>query len=224
MRIAVYTEVGQKRTFAGAIEWPGWCRGGKDEASAVQALLDYAPRYARALRGSSPKFSPPEKLSDLNVIERLKGGAGTDFGAPEAHPAADAAKAGEAELKRLEAILSACWQQFDAAAGAAKGKKLLTGPRGGGRDLAKMIDHVQEAEKAYIGSLGWWKLSGEVQGELTSLKQVREASLRGVRASAAGEIPAVGPRGGKRWSPRYFVRRAAWHVLDHAWEIEDRLG
>ena len=26
----------------------------------------------------------------------------------------------------------------------------------------------------------------------------------------------------KPWSPRYAVRRAAWHVLDHAWEIEDR--
>jgi hypothetical protein len=26
----------------------------------------------------------------------------------------------------------------------------------------------------------------------------------------------------KPWTPRYFVRRAAWHALDHAWEIEDR--
>jgi hypothetical protein len=26
-----------------------------------------------------------------------------------------------------------------------------------------------------------------------------------------------------RWPPRYVVRRAAWHVLDHAWEIEDRI-
>jgi hypothetical protein len=26
----------------------------------------------------------------------------------------------------------------------------------------------------------------------------------------------------KTWSPRYYVRRAAWYALDHAWEIEDR--
>jgi hypothetical protein len=26
------------------------------------------------------------------------------------------------------------------------------------------------------------------------------------------------------WPPRYFMRRAAWHILDHAWEIEDRAG
>ena len=35
--------------------------------------------------------------------------------------------------------------------------------------------------------------------------------------------PLPDPRTTKRpWSPRYAVRRAAWHVLDHAWEIEDR--
>ncbi|HEX9977438.1 MAG TPA: hypothetical protein VGB41_02310 [Acidimicrobiia bacterium] len=37
-----------------------------------------------------------------------------------------------------------------------------------------------------------------------------------------GEIPAEGPRGGVRWPSRYAIRRAAWHVLDHAWELEDR--
>ena len=34
--------------------------------------------------------------------------------------------------------------------------------------------------------------------------------------------PKSGPRGGKIWSPRFFVRYVAWHTLDHAWEIEDR--
>ena len=48
--------------------------------------------------------------------------------------------------------------------------------------------------------------------------------LEGLQASAAGRIPAKGPRGGARWTPSYFVRRTAWHVLDHAWEIEDRLS
>ena len=26
----------------------------------------------------------------------------------------------------------------------------------------------------------------------------------------------------KGWPPRYAARRIAWHVLDHAWEMEDR--
>lgn len=28
----------------------------------------------------------------------------------------------------------------------------------------------------------------------------------------------------KGWPPRYAARRIAWHVLDHAWQIEDRSG
>ena len=47
---------------------------------------------------------------------------------------------------------------------------------------------------------------------------VRDALSRAVSEG----LPEKGPRGGTIWLPRYFVRRAAWHVLDHAWEIEDR--
>ncbi len=25
------------------------------------------------------------------------------------------------------------------------------------------------------------------------------------------------------WTARSFVRRVAWHTLDHTWEIEDRI-
>jgi len=45
--------------------------------------------------------------------------------------------------------------------------------------------------------------------------------LKALTSAARGEIAAQGPCGGIRWSPRFFVRRIAWHVLDHAWEIED---
>jgi hypothetical protein len=48
--------------------------------------------------------------------------------------------------------------------------------------------------------------------------------LETVRASASGELPERGPRGGVRWTARYYVRRVAWHVIAHAWEIERRAG
>ncbi|MGH2626299.1 MAG: hypothetical protein ACRDHY_06560, partial [Anaerolineales bacterium] len=69
-----------------------------------------------------------------------------------------------------------------------------------------------------------WKL-GESRGGSSSAEfaQIRRAVLSGLRAAAAGRIPRRGPRGGVRWTPRYFVRRLAWHTLDHAWEIEDRI-
>jgi hypothetical protein len=95
----MYLEIGKKRAFAGATDWHGWCRSGRDEQAALQALFDYGPRYARVLQGARLGFHAPAK----------------------------------------------------------------------------------------------------------------------------GEISPRGPRGGARWAPRYFVRRVAWHMLDHAREIEDRV-
>jgi hypothetical protein len=45
--IAVYLEVGAKRTIAGALSWPGWYRVARDEAGALQTLVEYTPRYER---------------------------------------------------------------------------------------------------------------------------------------------------------------------------------
>ncbi len=58
-RIDTYLEVGEKRTFAGAIDWPGWCRPGRDETSALHALFEYAPRYAAVLATTGLGFNAP---------------------------------------------------------------------------------------------------------------------------------------------------------------------
>ncbi len=106
----MYLEVGTRRTFAGAIDWPGWCRSGKDVDTALAALLAYGPRYQRALRGARVEFHPPKAASALRVVERLPGDATTDYGAPGAHPSADAAPVDPAELRRLLAIVKAAWR------------------------------------------------------------------------------------------------------------------
>jgi len=218
MAIPVYLEVGAKRTFASAAEWPGWARSGRDEASALQALLDYGPRYARAIRPAQLGFDAPKVVSEFKVVERLKGDMTTDFGTPGRVPKEDAAAVGEEELLRLEKILKACWRTFYATAEGAKGKRLSTGPRGGGRDLAKITRHVLDAQHAYVRKLGW-----AVVPEWKSPDEAWKDTLKGLTASAHGELPAHGPRGGDYWPARYFVRRAAWHLLDHAWEVEDRV-
>jgi hypothetical protein len=216
-------ETGEKRTFAGAIDWPGWCRSGRDEPAALRALLDYGPRYEAALRGSGLGFWAPEEPTLLRVVERLQGSTTTDFGAPAAAPQRDGDKVLDADLQRLEAILKACWIQFDRAVEAARDMRLQAGPRGGGRDLAEIVEHVVGADEAYLSRLGWsYKGTLGIDAE-KEFPRIREAMLAGLGAAAKGELPAKGPRGGKRWSTRYFVRRAAWHVLDHAWEIEDRI-
>ena len=113
--IAVYLEVGKKRTFAGAVDWPGWCRVGRDEGAALQALADSGPRYARALHAAGIAFEAPADTSALAVVERLDGSMTTDFGAPDIAPSSEDGPHAEAELRREQGLLRACWQGFDAA-------------------------------------------------------------------------------------------------------------
>lgn len=221
MSLAVYLEIGAKRTFAGAIEWPGWCRIGRGEEEALAALLAYAPRYASVVEAAG--LAAP-KAGDFDVAERLTGNATTDFGAPGIAPKADDRPLDAAELDRQSRLLSASWQAFDIAWREADeaGMELSKGPRGGGRDLPKMEDHLLGAEEAYLGGLGSRspRTPGASAGERVAV--VREAALAALTARAKG-TPLADPRNTLRpWSPRYFVRRSAWHALDHTWEIEDR--
>jgi hypothetical protein len=221
-KIEIYLEIGSKRTIAGAIEWPGWCRIGRDEESALQSLLDYAPRYALAVRAASLRFRPPADRDAFAVIERLPGNMTTDFGVPAIAPAADARPITGSELARLQKLLKAGWQSFDTAASAAESKVLAKGPRGGGRDLDKIVAHVLEADSAYLERLGVKIQWGAQDAAGRDRGPTWQAIQNALAASARGEIPARGPRGGLRWTARYFCRRSAWHILDHAWEIEDR--
>lgn len=219
----VYLETGIKRTFAGAIAWPGWCRGGRDEESALRALVDYGPRYAHVARAAELAFQAPADPSMLRIVERLEGSTTTDFGAPDAIPASDTGIFDEVELRRSRALLRACWGAFDAAVAAAQGKELSKGPRGGGRDLGKLIGHVLGADAGYLSRLAW-KLKPDESATLEEqLVRTRDAILQALEAAARGELPRQGPRGGTFWPARYYVRRSMWHVLDHAWELEDRI-
>ena len=215
--IEVYLEVGSKLTHAIVPHWPGWSRAGRDEAAALQALVDFGPRYAAALESQGLTFTVPSSVGDLRVVDRLTGNAMSDFGVPGLTLPGDAAPMDPGGLGRSQAILAACWQAFDRAVGTARGKKLRLGPRGGGRSLEQVISHVREVDSSYAGAMGV-KLAAS-----SDPVAAREAIVAGLRAVVSGEIPATGPRGGKRWTPRYFVRRLAWHELYHAWVTEDRI-
>lgn len=219
--IEVYLEVGAKRVFAGAIDWPGWCRRGRDEGGALDALAAYGPRYRKALARRGRGFSPRGDASSFAVIERLRGDASTDFGVPGKAPTGDDRLLDGPELERQTGLLQACWAAFDGAAERAVGAELRKGPRGGGRELDAIVRHVLDAEEAYLRSLGG-KAGREADVD-AAMALVRGAFLETLEAHARGEPPPQSPRRtSKLWSPRYAVRRSAWHALDHAWEIEDR--
>jgi hypothetical protein len=142
----VYLEAGPKKTFACALDWPGYCRSGKTDADALAALVTYGDRYAAAV-GPQAGFEPPASVEDLRVVEQLKGGSGTDFGIPSTEAKADGRPVDAAELSRLRSIVTASWDAFDKAATRAAGHELRKGPRGGGRDRDKIVRHVLEAEE-----------------------------------------------------------------------------
>jgi hypothetical protein len=220
MPVEVYIEAGAKRVFAGALDWPGWCRASRSADEALDALIAYGPRYAAVLEGSGVRFTPPTRASTLEVVERLKGDATTDFGAPSIAPKADARSIDRRWLTRQEKILRASWAAFDRASENVAGP-LEKGPRGGGREVDAIVAHVIGAEASYARMIGAAARGFEEVGADAAREDERAIVLDGLERAVVDGIPA-GPRGGKRWSAPYFVRRAAWHVLDHAWEIEDR--
>ena len=80
------------------------------------------------------------------------------------------------------------------------------GPRGGGRDRDGIVGHAREAERSHARRIG------ARVAPRTEWPVQRQAI---VEALLNGEEPTTWPR-------RYFLRRAAWPVLDHTWELEDK--
>ena len=106
-----------------------------------------------------------------------------------------------ADHARLISLLEACWKYLDRVVTKAPAE-LRKGPRGGGRDRDKMFQHVLDAELEYGKGIG------------VRLKAPdRKALLAGF----------LNPKSDGRWPVAYAIRRTAWHALDHAWEIEDRI-
>jgi hypothetical protein len=152
-QVEVFLEVTSKRTFAVALEWPGWTRGGRDEDEALDALLRAGSRYAAALATVGLVFEAPLERSGLDVVERVPGTSGTEFGAPSVPPARDVDPLEGPELERYAVILRAAWAAFEAAADRHAADELRKGPRGGGRDVPKMAAHVHEADGATVQRL-----------------------------------------------------------------------
>ena len=215
--VRVMVERGKKkRTVASAFDWAGWDRSGKTEEDALRVLESYRPRYAKvaALAGRSEEF---RATGELTVVERLEGIGMTDYyGVSGRSAAPEQDQMTEAECERKIALLRASWTYFDDVA-ARVSTELRKGPRGGGRERDEIVHHVNANEIQDLAKKVGVRSSPDAWRDPSELRAHRDAFCEGIRATNAR-----GAAAGSWWTVRFLIRRCAWHMLDHAWEMEDR--
>jgi hypothetical protein len=213
-KLDIGEEVGAKKAFVWAIDWPGWCRAGKDRDLAIEALVAVRGRYAKVARRAGLEL-PRVDVDDLRVVESVGGGGGTEFGVPSTITKGDRRRVTKADAERLASLVEAAWVIFDRVAERSPAE-LRKGPRGGGRDRDKMIGHVIEADHAYAREIGV-RMPEPSLADRKAVEAERAAVLDVLRQPSDGS-----PLADRKWTLRYAARRIAWHALDHAWEMEDR--
>ena len=213
-RVEIAEEVGSKRTFLWVVDWPGWCRAGKDVTLAIDSLIEHGPRYAIVTRAAGLEL-PDVTAHDLFTVESLPGSSGTEFGVPSAIGELDRRPTDAGDAERLARLVEAAWAELDRVAASAPAE-LRKGPRGGGRDRDKMIGHVDESDGYYAREIGAYQRQPTL-ADRAAVEAMRAAMLDILRRPSDGT-----PLAGRTWTARYAARRIAWHALDHAWEMEDR--
>ncbi len=207
----IYIELAGRKAIAWSLEWPGWCRIRKSEEEAVQALIETEARYRIIAQRARLDFAP----DDLVIIERVPGDSNTAWGVPSVLVVADTRPIDALTASRNVALLRAAWDVL-AEVVAASPAELRKGPRGGGRDRDGIWRHVVEAERVYARKIGVRHKPFEMN-DLGALNVMLAEVVAVLSKPSSGE-PLIS--GG--WNASYAVRRMAWHVVDHIWEIEDR--
>lgn len=213
--IVVVVEVAETRSFASALDWPGWCRSGRTPEAALDALAAYVDRYSVVADAAGLRLPSVIGAESFMITEELEGNATTNFGAPSVAARAEMQPATAQQTGRTATLLDAAWTVLDQVVASAPAQ-LRKGPRGGGRDRDAMYDHVLGAEQAFAAKIGV-RVRQPAGDDASAIRGMRRAILAVISADRTGTPARDGG-----WPSRYCARRLAWHALDHAWEIEDR--
>ena len=215
LRVLVEQPTRGKRWVAVAADWPGLERGGKTEGEAVEKLARYLPRYrpvAKRVRLGS-EFATQ---TDPHIIGRYRGVGSTDFWGISFAPSPLDRKPFDAPLfERNVRLLRAAWAEFDDTA-ARVSSELRPGVRGGGRSRDHIVRHVMATEGG--------DFSRRVKAP-TALEDLRTPAQRARHRDRFVTAMRAWYAQGKplgNWTIPYLLRHAAYHVLDHTWEMQDR--
>ncbi|MEW6224531.1 MAG: hypothetical protein AB1627_07860 [Chloroflexota bacterium] len=214
--LRVILELGRKRrVVAGAMDWPGLDRWGTSEDDALARLSSYLPRYASVAERAALASAFAE-AREVEVVERVPGSSSTDFwGIAHVPSQVELDVLSAADLERRLDLLRACWGYFDEVA-AHVSAELRPGARGGGRTRDQIIRHTYASEPEQLSRKVEVRTPRDVVLTPGGLATHRQAFLDAIRAYNADGRPA------RSWPIQFLVRRTAQHVMDHAWEMEDR--
>ena len=214
--IRILVESGKKkRVVASAFDWPGWDRSTKLDGDVLAALDSYRSRFAKVaeLAGYGDEF---RRLGEFEVVEDVVGIGMTDYyGVSGRAATAEHEPMTESDLDRKLALLQASWRTFDDAT-ARVSSELRKGPRGGGRDKERIIRHVNGAEIDEFAPKVDVKVPLQTRDDPQALASYRIAFIEAIREHHDRGDTA------RSWTLQFLIRRCAWHMLDHAWELEDR--
>jgi hypothetical protein len=215
LRVLVEQPTKGKRWVAVAADWPGLERGAKTEDEAVAKLARYLPRYlpvAKRVRLGSELASQ----TDAEIIGRYPGVGSTDFwGISFAPSPLDREPFDPPTFDRQARLLRGAWAEFDETA-ARVSAELRPGVRGGGRSRDQIVRHVLATEG------GEFSKRVKARSELEDLLTPGGLALHRDRFVEAMRAWYAEGRTLRSWTIPYLLRHAAYHVLDHTWEMQDR--
>jgi hypothetical protein len=205
-----------KKFVAFALDWPGWSRGAKTPEETLATLESYRHRYRRvaALARMTKEF---DDAGPLEVIEDREGTGSTDFWGISFSPSRlEQNPMDEKEFTRKVRLLRACWTFFDDVA-ARVSPEMRKGSRGGGRDRDEIIRHTRRTETELFAKKVGVRVDEAVALTGEALLAYRAEYLAALRSQQKGEGKPMGS-----WTLAFLIRHSAFHVLDHAWEMEDK--
>lgn len=216
--IRVMIEHGRRKPVAVAVafDWPGWERSGRSDEDALDVLARYRPRFARVaeLAGLAEVLAG---TGGTDVVERVEGLGMTDFyGVSMRSAGPEKERMTDAECERKIALLRAAWAYFDEVA--SRVSAVRKGPRGGGRERDEIVRHAYGAEVVeFAPKVG-------VKSPEETWRNPTPERLRAHRDSFCEAIREYNARTAftRSWTVQFVIRRCCYHMLDHAWELEDK--
>lgn len=218
MTVRVVIERGPKgkKSVAFAPDWPGWSRGAKTPELALETLAAYRERYrpVAVAAGLGAEF---DAAGALEVVEDHVGTGSTDFWGISFSPCSlETEPMDPAELERKITLLRATWGYFDRVA-ASVSAEMRKGPRGGGRDRDQIWRHTVRTESEHFAKQVGIRVPEDSVLAPGAVAPFREDYIAAMWRYHVGEGRRM-----RTWNLPFLVRHSGYHMMDHAWEMEDK--